>query len=223
MGSAFGAVLPLAVGIAISPMPIIAAILMLLSRRARSTSLAFLLGWVFGIVIVVVIFTLLSAILPATNSSAQRPIVGVVQLVLGILLLLLAVRQWRARPKRGATAKLPQWMGAIDSMTPTRGFVLAFILSGPNPKNLLLAVSAGVAIGAAGLSAWRSAIVIIVFVIVACCSVAAPVVAYLVAADRMRGPLDGLRDWLVNNNATIMAVLLLVIGVVVIAKGIQQF
>jgi hypothetical protein len=35
--------------------------------------------------------------------------------------------------------------------------------------------------------------------------------------------LDRLREWLVDNNAVIMAVLLLVIGVSVIGKGIAEF
>jgi hypothetical protein len=44
-----------------------------------------------------------------------------------------------------------------------------------------------------------------------------------VGSERLAGPLDRLRAWLVNNNATIMAVLLLVIGVAVIGKGIGSF
>jgi hypothetical protein len=52
-----GEILPLAVGIAISPIPIIVAILMLLSPRAKGTSVGFLLGWLAGIVIAIVLST----------------------------------------------------------------------------------------------------------------------------------------------------------------------
>jgi threonine/homoserine/homoserine lactone efflux protein len=223
MGSAIGDTLPLAVGIAISPIPIIAAVLMLLSPRARTTSVGFLLGWLLGIVVAVVVFTLLSAIIPASDPDATKPVVGIVEIVLGVLLLLLALRQWRGRPRNGATASLPAWMNAIDSMTSVRALLLGFILSAVNPKNLLMAVSAGLAIGSASLDVGRSAVVIVVFVVVACCTVALPVLAYLVAADRMRGPLDRLREWLSQNNAVIMAVLLVVIGFVMVGKGIRQF
>lgn len=222
MGSAIGDTLPLALGIAISPIPIIAAILMLLSPKARGTSVGFLIGWVLGIVVAVVVFTLLSGLIPASDPNS-KPVAGTIKIVLGALLLLLALRQWRSRPKEGETAALPKWMDAIDSMTAGRGFVLAFILAAVNPKNLLLAAGAGVAIGSTGLSAGSAAVVILVFVLVACCSVAIPVIGYLVAADAMRGPLDRLRGWLVQNNATVMAVLLLVIGVVLIGKGIASF
>lgn len=223
MGSAIGDTLPLALGIAISPIPIIAAILMLLSPKARGTSVGFLIGWVLGIVVAVVVFTLLSGLIPASDPNAAKPIAGTIKIVLGALLLLLALRQWRSRPKNGEAAALPKWMGAIDSMTAGRGFVLAFILAAVNPKNLLLAAGAGVAIGTAGLSAGSTTVVIAVFVLVACCSVAIPVIGYLVAANALRGPLDSLRGWLVQNNATVMAVLLLVIGVVLIGKGIASF
>src|ERR1700712_4802207 len=101
MGSAIGAVLPLAVGIAISPVPIIAAILMLLSPKARGTSVGFLAGWLVGIVVAVVVFTLLSALIPEKDADASQPIVGTIEVLLGLLLLFLAWRQWRSRPHGG--------------------------------------------------------------------------------------------------------------------------
>lgn len=223
MGSAIGDTLPLALGIAISPIPIIAAILMLLSPKARGTSVGFLIGWVLGIVVAVVVFTLLSGLVPTSDPSAAKPIAGTIKIVLGLLLLFLALRQWRSRPKEGEAAALPKWMDAIDSMTAGRGFVLAFVLAAVNPKNLLLAAGAGVSIGTAGLSAGAATVVVLIFVVVAASSVALPVIGYLVAADAMRGPLDSLRGWLVHNNATVMAVLLLVIGVTLVGKGIGSF
>ncbi|MEN0085182.1 MAG: GAP family protein [Leifsonia sp.] len=223
MGEAIAAVLPYAVGIAISPIPIIAAILMLLSPRARSTGVGFLIGWVVGIAVAVTVFTLLSSLIPEPASGSSQPIVGTIKLLLGLGLLLLALRQWRSRPTPGEEPALPAWMGAIDSMTTVRGLLLGFALAAVNPKNLLLAAASGVAIGAAGLTAAAAAGAIAVFTLIAALSVALPVIAYLIAADRMRGPLQGLRAWLLLHNAAVMAVLLLVIGVVLIRDGIQAF
>src|SRR5690606_38175547 len=111
--SVIGEILTPALGVAISPIPIIAAILMLLSSRARVTGTGFLLGWVLGIVVAVTVFTLLSAVLPGEDPGGSQPIKGVIQLVLGALLLLLAVRQWRGRPRPGAEPAMPKWMQAI--------------------------------------------------------------------------------------------------------------
>jgi threonine/homoserine/homoserine lactone efflux protein len=223
MGAVIGDILTLALGVAISPIPIIAAILMLLSPKARVTGTGFLLGWVLGIVVAVTVFTLLSSFLPADDDDASQPIKGVVQLVLGILLLLLALRQWRGRPKAGAEPTLPKWMQAIDTITFPKALGLGFLLSAVNPKNLLLAASAGVTIGSAGLDAGSTVVVIAIFTLIAASTVLVPVVGYLIAAEKLRGPLDALRGWLAKENAVIMAVLLLVIGVAIIGKGIGSF
>lgn len=219
MGQTIGDVLPLALGVAISPIPIIATILMLLSPRARSTSVGFLLGWFVGIVVAVVVFTALSSIIPSGQSDAARVVAGVIKIILGALLVVLAVTQWRGRPTGDEEPALPKWMSAIDSMSAGRAAVLAFLLAAVNPKNLLLAASAGVTLGFASTPS-ETVTATAVFVVIAASTVAAPVVAYLVAASRLAGPLESLRVWLVHNNATIMAVLLLVMGVSVIGKGI---
>ncbi|WP_022894623.1 GAP family protein [Agromyces subbeticus] len=223
MGSVIGDILPLALGVAISPIPIIAAILMLLSPKAKGTSVGFLIGWVLGIVVAIVAFTLLASIIPEGDPDASKPIAGWIKILLGIGLLFLALKQWRGRPQHGEAAVLPKWMSAIDSMTPVRALVLGFLLSAVNPKNLLMAVAAGVIIGTGGLSGGEITLSIVIFTLIAACSVAVPVIAYLLASKQMARPLEALHAWLVQNNATVMAVLLLVIGVVVIGKGIGSF
>ncbi|MET0674025.1 MAG: GAP family protein [Microbacterium pygmaeum] len=223
MGTVIGAILPLAIGIAISPIPIIAAILMLLSPKAKGTSVGFLLGWIVGIVAAVTVFTLLASVLPDSDSDGPKPVHGTIQIVLGALLLLLALRQWRSRPKAGQTAALPKWMSAIDTMNAAKGLGLGFLLAAVNPKNLLMGAGAGTTIGGAGLDAGETVVVIAIFTVIAAASVAVPVLGYLIASKRMAGPLESLRTWLVHNNATVMAVLLLVIGVVLIGKGIASF
>lgn len=223
MGAAIGDILPLALGVAISPIPIIAAILMLLSPRARVTSVGFLLGWLVGIVLAATVFTLLSSVMPEEDPDAAAPVRGTVQLVLGALLLLLAARQWRSRPKPGEAPELPKWMQAIDDIRFPMAFGLGFLLSAVNPKNLLMAAGAGVDVGAAELPVAETVIVLAVFTVVAASTVLVPVIGYLVAADRLRAPLDSLRGWLQHENAVIMTVLLLVIGVAMIGKGIGSF
>jgi threonine/homoserine/homoserine lactone efflux protein len=223
MGSVIGDILPLALGIAISPIPIIAAILMLLSPKARGTSVGFLIGWVLGIVVAISVFTALSSVLPEKDPDASQPIAAWIKIALGVLLLLMAVKQWRGRPATGEAAVLPKWMSAIDTMTAGRGLILGFLLSAVNPKNLLMAAGAGVIVGDSDLSGGDVVLAVAIFVLIAASSVAIPVIAYLLASSKMAAPLESLRVWLVHNNATVMAVLLLVIGVVMIGKGIGNF
>jgi threonine/homoserine/homoserine lactone efflux protein len=222
MGSVIGEILPLALGIAVSPIPIIAVILMLLSPHAKGTSVGFMIGWVVGIVVAVVALTLLSSVLPQ-GAGGPSPLRGVIKIILGALLLFLALRQWRGRPGKGEHATMPKWMSAIDSMTVGKAMGLGFLLSAVNPKNLIMAVSAGLILGGAGLALDQATVVIVIFVLLAACTVIIPVIGYVIASARLADPLDRLREWLVENNATIMAVLLLVIGVALIGKGIAGF
>ena len=62
------------------------------------------------------------------------------KLVLGLLLLVVAARQWRSRPKEGDTPAVPKWMDTIDSFTPAKSAGTVFLLAGINPKNLLLVI-----------------------------------------------------------------------------------
>ncbi len=223
MGAVIGDILPLALGIMVSPIPIITAILMLLSPKAKGTSVGFLLGWVAGIVVVLTLFILLASVIPQADADQSQPVAGVIKIVLGALMLLLAVKQWRGRPKPGEQAALPTWMSAIDSMTAGKGLGLGFLLSAVNPKNLLMAAGAGVVIGSAQLPTGDLVVAVVVFTVIAAASIAVPVIGYLLASSSLTKPLESLRGWLVHNNATVMAVLLLVIGVTLIGKGLGSF
>ena len=220
MGGVIGDLLPTALGVAISPVPIIAVILMLLAPRAKAASVGFLCGWVLGITVVITIVAVVVA--PADDSEGSGPstLTSVVLLLLGAVACLLAVRSWRSRPRPGQTPELPKWMSAMDSMTPVKAAGLGALLSGLNPKNLTLSLAAGLTIGAGGLNSEETVIAIVVFVAIASSSVAIPVLAYIAAENRVRQPLDDLRVWLTDNNATVMAVLLLVIGVTILGKGL---
>lgn len=219
MGKVIGDLLPTALGVAISPVPIIAVILMLFAPHARSASLVFLIGWVVGVAAVLAVVT---ALLGPANGSPDDPstVASVLKIVLGALAVLLGVRQWQGRPHAGEAAALPAWMKAIDTMTAVRAGGLGLLLSAANPKNLTLCIAGGATIGGAGLDVGQAVIAGAVFVVVASISIAVPVIGYLVAADRMRGPLNEMREWLTVHNAAVMSVLLLVIGVALIGKGV---
>ncbi|UGT57321.1 GAP family protein [Nocardia asteroides] len=216
MGQVLGDLLPLAVGIALSPIPIVAAILMILSRNAGGAAKGFAAGWVLGILLVTVIVTLVSGSL--SDESAQEPsaVVSWIKIVLGAGLIVLAVRQWQAR----ADTAVPAWMQAIDSMTTAKATGLGALLSGVNPKNLLLGLSAGLVIGGAGLGTGATITAVVVFTLLASSTVLAVVLGYLVAADRLRPTLNSLREWLQANNHAVMAIVLVVMGAVVLGKGI---
>ena len=222
MGIAIGELLPLAVAIAISMTTIITTVLMLLSPKAKSRTVGLMVGCVVGVGGAVALFMLLADLLPSQDSGGSSLVVSAIKIVVGVLLVVLALRQWRGRPAGGDQAELPNWMAGVDSMTPGKALVLGLLLSAVVPKNLLLALSAGLIVGEAGFSGGQAAVVIVLFTAIATSTVAVPVVAHLVASARLRGPFERLRVWLVENDVTIMVVALLVIGVVMIGNSIAS-
>lgn len=223
MGNVVGEVLPYAMAVAISPIPIIAVVLTLLSPKAKAASVGLLAGWVAGIIVTVTLFVLVSEMLPEDGSDGWMPILGTIKIALGAVFLFMAIRQWRSRPKKGMEVILPTWMQAIDKASVMSAAVIGFLLSAVNPVNLLMLVSAGLTIGSSELRGGSLVIVVAVFAAIAASTMVIPVVGYLLAARRLARPLELLRGWLARYNAIIVALLLLAVGVYMIFQGLADF
>jgi hypothetical protein len=220
MGNVISVILPQAVGVAISPVPIIAVILMLFSKRARSNGSAFLLGWVLALVVVGSIVLVLANAGKISAGGTPSTLAYVLKLLLGLLFLLLSVRQWRSRPKEGEEPQMPKWMATIDEFTAVKAFGLSALLAGVNPKNLALTLSAALSIAQAGLSGAQPWIALAIFVIIASLTVAVPVLYYLFAGQSAEKALNTWKAWLVANNATVMFILFLVLGALLLGQGL---
>jgi len=220
VGQAIGDLLPFALGAALSPIPIIAIILILLSTRAGANGVSFLVGWAVGMTGASIVLFAVSTSIGSGTNGAPSTSSSVIKLVAGVGLLLLARRSIRKRPKPGETAELPKWLASMDTLAPAKAAALGVLLSALNPKNLLMIAGAMVALSQYHLPDGDIVIAIAVFVLLAVSTVAAPVLIFAVAGNKAQHRLDTTKIWLSQNNATVMAVLLVVIGVVLIGKGI---
>jgi threonine/homoserine/homoserine lactone efflux protein len=219
MWQAIGDLLPSAVGVALSPVPIIAVILMLGTPRARSNGPAFAVGWVLGLVIVSVIVVLVASGADDPDSGSSTA-VDWIKVVIGAVFLLMAFGQWRKRPKPGEEAEMPKWMSAIDRFTAGKSLGLGALLSGANPKNLALTLAASTTIAQAGLSGGETTIAIAVFVIIGSITIAGPVLFYVFAPAKAAGPLNSIKQFMAEHNAVIMMIVLLVLGAKVLGQGL---
>jgi threonine/homoserine/homoserine lactone efflux protein len=156
-----------------------------------------------------------------SSSSGPTKTVSVIKLLLGLLLLAAAARQWRSRPKPGETPAMPKWLQSIDQFTPPRSFAIGAGLSAINPKNLAMSLAAGLSIAQAELSTGQEAVTILIYVVLAGATILGPLVVYLAMGQRASEILAEWRTWLADNNATVMSVLLLVFAVVLIGQGIS--
>ncbi len=215
-----GDLLPTAIGIALSPVPIAAVILMLFSSRARVNGPAFVLGWVTGLAVVGGAILLFGGDVAGSSSGPSNASLWV-KAILGALLLALGVKQWRDRSGPDEAPSVPKWMTSIDEFTAGKAFGVAVVLSGVNPKNLALNAAGMVVIMQGGLDPTKEWIALGVFVFVASLTVMAPVAYYLIAGDRADATLDSTKTWLIRNNGAVMGVLLLILGVKLFAEGAQ--
>ena len=220
MLAVIGDVLPLAVGVGISPLPILVVVLMLLTPRAKATASAYLVGWVLGLVLICVLAAVLAQVAGISTTGEDQAEVAWGQVVFGLLLLLMGWQQWRTRPAPGQESPLPGWLAALDGFTPAKALGVGLLFSAGNPKNLMLTLSAAVTVSASGLTTAAQVAAMAVFILIASAGVLAPVAVYLASGDSAAKVLGGWRTWLAVNNATVMSVLLLVLGALFIGQGL---
>jgi threonine/homoserine/homoserine lactone efflux protein len=219
LGEVIGDLLPSAVGVALSPVPIVAVILMLGTPRGHTNGPAFAVGWVVGLTAVTVLVLWLAGGSDDADSGTST-VVDLVKLFFGLVLLVVAVQQWRSRPRPGQEPEMPGWMSALDRFTWGRSLGLGAVLSGVNPKNLALAVAAGAGIAQGGLSADGDIVAVVVFVVLGSLTVAGPVLASVIWGERVRGPLESAKQFMAADNAVIMAMVCLVLAAKLVGSSI---
>jgi threonine/homoserine/homoserine lactone efflux protein len=218
LGPVIGDLLPTAVGVALSPLPIVAVILMLSTPRGRTNGPAFAAGWVVGLLVVCVLVVVLAG--GADEDGSTRTGVDWLKLGLGVLLVGVAWKQWQRRPKEGETPELPKWMAQLEDFDPMRSAAIGAALAAVNPKNLALTLAGAATIAQGGLDAGGDTVAILVFVVIASVTIVTPVVLYLVMGDRAAKVLESLRHWMAANNATIMTIVCVILAAKLIGAGI---
>lgn len=221
MGQAIGQALPFAVAIALSPIPIVGVVLMLSTPAGPAEGISFLAGWVLALAAGGTLLLFAASGGEASEAGAPATWVSIVKIVLGILLLRVAVSQWRSRPKGDAEPQLPAWMKTIDRFTPAKAAGMGALLAVVNPKNLILLVGGAAAIAQTGASSGDQAAALAVFIVIATIGVAAPIAIKFLMGRRATQLLAELHDWMIRENSTIMAVICLVIGVKLLGDAIS--
>ena len=94
-------------------------------------------------------------------------------------------------------------------------------LGGGQFEGLFICAAAGLAIGSAGLGITGAWISVAFYVLVGASSVAIPVLAHAVAGERLDGPLARVKDWMERHNAALVAIILVIIGLLLLYKGIH--
>jgi len=199
-------------GIALEPFPLTAFILILSADKGTRKGLAFILGWLACLVVVIAAVALTTGGHPPKPQTAPSTAVLAIKLALGVLLILLAVRQ---RRRMGRPRKPPGWMASLDRLSLWSAAGLAVFLQ---PWTLVAAGAATVA--QAGLSMAGGYVALILFCLVGTSSFLY-LELYAVFAPAAAGArLDRLRTWLDTHRDQVIIVIFLLLGFWLAGKSI---
>ena len=221
MGGVIGDILPEAIAVALSPLPVIVVIMILFSPRARSNGTAFVLGWIVALALLGSLSLFLVNAGKVAVRGAPSTQSYALKLLLGLLFLFLAYLAWKKPPQLGNESQLPLLMGSLDSLSIGKTFGLALLWGTVNPKNIGLMLAAVLSIAESSLNGAESWIAVAVFVVLASLTVAAPVLYDLAAGTSAEKTLTGWKTWLIANNATVTIVLFLVLGAKLVGDGLD--
>jgi hypothetical protein len=220
--SALGQVLPIAVAVAFSSVPITATILILLSPKRNISGTAFLIGWVAGLIIVVSAATFGAQALPITSLRTRQAAFGIAEIVIGAALVIFGVVSGLRAVRHPTPAQGATWLSAVKSFGPRPSLGLAVILNF-RPKGLLLGVAAGLAIGGGeGMTAGDAVIAIAFYVVISASTVAIPIISTIAMPELMQPWLVRAQTWLELHGRLVTALLMGLIGVVILGAGLGQ-
>ncbi|MFT3898778.1 MAG: GAP family protein [Gordonia sp. (in: high G+C Gram-positive bacteria)] len=215
-----GEVLPLGVAVAIAPVPIIGAILFLLSKNPRLAGPMYLLGWTVGILGLVVPAALLSSRLPHDQQANGPGLVSkLMPLAMGLIFAFFAFQSWRSVKMAGAETKEPKWMTAITQMSPGKALLVGFAVGFLNIKGGILDIRAGFTVAGHPGSVQASAIA--VFTLIGISTVAIPVITYLIVGHRLDDTLESMHRWLAKHGTACVATLMTLLAAQSFAKVLE--
>jgi hypothetical protein len=216
-GSVLGALIPLGLVIALSPITVIPAVLVLQAPRPRPSGLAFLAGWVLGLAALTALSVVASGVLGGLHKSPPAW-ASWLRVILGAALILFGIYRWLTRHRH---TESPAWMRSFASITPARAGVTGAVLVVIRPDVLFICVPAGLAIGGSGLDVADDWMAAAFFVAIAASTVAIPILAYAAAGHRLDDAMARLKGWMDKNNAALMSAILVVIGLMVLYNGVH--
>jgi Sap, sulfolipid-1-addressing protein len=217
MGKVLAQLIPVALAAALSTVPIMATLFILLSERRRVTALPFLSGWVLGTAAGLTLATVAAQALPGRPRQFAS-LIDNLEIVIGSALVLFGLVTV-VRHARTSTSRPPGWLEGIGALGPLAAFGIGLALN-LRPKALLLFAAASLTISGAPPLVDDTVFLILVYTAIATSTVVAPTLATVFFPDRMEPRLVVARDWVSAHGTAVTGAIMILVGVVVLAAGI---
>jgi threonine/homoserine/homoserine lactone efflux protein len=207
----------IALAITLEPIPLTAFILVLASKNGVRKGAAFIFGWLASLAIVVSLTLLATGNDPPKPSTAPSLAILSVKLLIGVVLVGVAYRQWRRRGKPKKVKKTPKWQTGIDNMSPWYAMVLGPLVQ---PWGL---VAAGVAtITEAKLSSTETYLVLVGFCVLSTLTYLLMEVYAGFRPEKTQTFLAATRQWIDTHTDQVIIIVSLVLGFWLIAKSVAS-
>ncbi len=210
----------LALGVAASPLPVVAILVLLLTKRARPGSIVMLIGWILGVAAALAISIAFADTIRVPKVGTDLPWEGLFMLLLGIGLVMMGVLSRRGRFQSADPEQAPSWVNSVDNMSPLGGGLVVFLNATTSPKNLALAIAAGRLIANSGVPLAETVPAVVVYIAIASLTLAMPVGLYFFGGDRSTAVLERWKRSVTAHAAAVMEITLLVIGVAMTVRGL---
>lgn len=222
MYSNLGTLLPLSLGIAINPVSIVAIILLLTSYHGRTKGLAYLAGWIVGLMTLVFAIGLLVSSWTFRRSPTGDQFTTWVLFIVTVILILMACVQWLQRPPPDAEAMPIMWLREMPHATSFMALSAGLFFGLFNMKNLLLTAVAVLLIGEVSFGLDQRMRMVILFVAFATSGIAVPVVVSLTQNGRSQAILADWESKLAIHNVTISCAVLVIIALQLLLIGLGR-
>jgi threonine/homoserine/homoserine lactone efflux protein len=207
-----------ALGLALSPLPVLAMLLILAGRRATRMGSWFWLAWLLGVAVPTVTFVVLAESAAAFEEDSRA--IAAAEIAVGILLLLFAARLLAAR-RRERRDGVPPWLRALDRAGAARVAGIAIVLSALNPKNLALMLAAAVSLAQTSNRYSELSVATLGFVLVAISPVTVLLLGSILRSGRFDRTLVRLRAAVARRDRAIAIVLGVLIGAYFVVDGVR--
>ncbi len=217
MGQVLAQLIPVAIAAALSTVPIMATLFILLSERRRATALPFMSGWVLGTAAFLTLATIAAQSLPGRPRQFAS-LIDNLEILVGSAFVLFGLVTV-VRHARTSSSGPPKWIEGIGSLGPLPAFGIGLALN-LRPKALLLVAAASLAISGAPPLVDDDLFLILVYTAIATSTVLVPTLATVFFPDRMEPRLVAARDWVSAHGMAVTGAVMILVGVVVLAAGI---
>jgi len=217
VGSTIIKLTPFIIGSAVVPVQIMMIILLLNSPKqglakaislvAGMTAVRLLQGVIFGLILS-----------PSSGeTSGKSPVVSTLLMVLGILLLITAYKQWRNEDDPDGPP--PKWLVMLDTLTPLKAIGMGAILVLISGKFWVFTLSAIGVIEQAHLGQPSSILAFLLFMLLAQSLLLLAIIIRVIVPEQSKSITETISAWLTKYNRPIVLVVSLVFGLLFFVQG----